>query len=282
MKITGIAHNAIKVLDMYKALDFYCSAVGMTKAFVLPEKGPPGIIYVKISKNNFVEFFFGGEKDRNENYGPGLIGYHHWCVHVTNLQALRDRIFEKGYLKDDIQPKPTEAGGKNMWIHDPDGNALEILQPLPDSEYKGRDEFLGIGHVGYVVSDVSKSLDFYCDKLGLKQIRTVERDGKPWITHVAALESSNGKEGFDGQEIELFWNGSRTRPNTWESYGGTHLCLACDDVPNMVEDLRRRGVAIDIETKVGGDKNTQAWVHDPDGNRIELMQIHPDSPQARA
>jgi lactoylglutathione lyase len=127
-----------------------------------------------------------------------------------------------------------------------------------------------------------KTLDFYCDKLGLREIRTVERDGKPWLTHLAVKDSSNGKEGFDGQEIQLFWGGTRTRPNTWQSYGGMHLCLACDDVPNMVEDLRRRGVTIDIETKVGGDKNTQAWVHDPDGNRIELMQIHPDSPQARA
>jgi lactoylglutathione lyase len=282
MKITGIAHNAIKVLDMYRALDFYCNAVGMTKAFVLPDKGPPGIIYVKIAKDNFVEFFFGGEKDREENYGKGLIGYSHWCVNVTNLQALRDRIVEKGFLKEDVQPTITEVGGKNMWIHDLDGNAFELLQPRPDAEYNGRDEFLGIGHVGYTVSDISKTLDFYCDKLGLKLIRTAERDGKPWLTYVAAKESPNGKEGYEGQEIEFFHGGNRTRPNTWGSYGGTHLCLACDDVPNFVDGLRSRGVAIDIETKVGADKNTQAWVHDPDGNRIELMQIHPDSPQARA
>jgi lactoylglutathione lyase len=282
MKITGIAHNAINVLDMDRVLDFYCSAAGMTKAFELPRNGAPYIVYVKIAKNNFIEFFYGGEKDREENYAPDLIGYHHWCVNVTNLQALRDRIFEKGYIKGDTQPQVTRTGGKNMWIHDPDGNALEILQPLPDSEYQGRDEFLGIGHVGYVVSDMPKTLDFYCDKLGLKEIKTTERDGRPWLTHLAAGEDSSGPEGFAKQSIELFWDGKRSRPNTWQSYGGMHLCLACDDVPNMVEDLRRRGVVIDIETKVGDDKNTQAWVHDPDGNRIELMQIHPDSPQARA
>jgi len=35
MKITGIAHNAINVLDMDKALDFYCSAVWQTPIYRL-------------------------------------------------------------------------------------------------------------------------------------------------------------------------------------------------------------------------------------------------------
>jgi lactoylglutathione lyase len=41
-------------------------------------------------------------------------------------------------------------------------------------------------------------------------------------------------------------------------------------------------VEIDVEPKTGADNNTQAWIHDPDGNKIELMQISPDSPQAIA
>jgi len=282
MKITGIAHEAFKVLDMDRALDFYCSAVGMTKAFVLPTEGEPRIVYVKVAPNNFIELFFGGKKDRDENYTGDQIGYHHWCVNVTNLQALRDRIFAKGYIKEEVQPRETKTGGKNMWIHDPDGNAFEILQSKPDSAYHGEDKLLGIGHVSFVCSDAVKSAAFYTDLLGLKQIRTIEREGKPWLTYIAAQDSPDGMEGSEGQEIDLFWNGKRTRPNTWDSYGGSHLCLACDDVPNFVEELRRKGHPILIETKVGGDMNTQAWIEDPDKNRIELMQIHPDSPQAKA
>jgi len=282
MKITGIGHNAIKVLDMEKALDFYCSAVGMTKAFELSKDGLPNIVYVKIAPNNFVELFYGAVKDRDINYAPDQIGYHHWCVNVTNLQALRDRIFARGYIKEEQQPKVTKTGGKNMWIHDPDGNAFEILQPGPDSAYNGEDRLLGIGHVGYACSNAPGSAAFYTDMLGLKLIRTIDRDGKPWLSYIAVQDSPDGREGSGGQEIELFWGGKKTRPNTWQSYGGTHLCLTCDDVPNFVEELRRKGQPILIETKVGGDKNTQAWIEDPDGNRIELMQMHPDSPQAKA
>jgi hypothetical protein len=34
--------------------------------------------------------------------------------------------------------------------------------------------------------------------------------------------------------------------------------------------------------KQGSDKNIQAWTHDPDGNKIELMTIDPAFPQANA
>jgi catechol 2,3-dioxygenase-like lactoylglutathione lyase family enzyme len=65
-----------------------------------------------------------------------------------------------------------------------------------------------------------------------------------------------------------------------QSYGSPHVSLLVDNVEKLVEKLRKEGVTIDIETKTGQDKNTQAWIHDPDGNQVELMYIHPESPQA--
>jgi hypothetical protein len=41
-------------------------------------------------------------------------------------------------------------------------------------------------------------------------------------------------------------------------------------------------VALDRETVIGLDGNWQAWVKDPDGNEIELMQLSEDSPQRKA
>ena len=41
------------------------------------------------------------------------------------------------------------------------------------------------------------------------------------------------------------------------------------------------GVVIDREPKLGLDHNWQAWISDPDGNKIELMQLAEDSPQRR-
>ena len=48
------------------------------------------------------------------------------------------------------------------------------------------------------------------------------------------------------------------------------------------EDLRTEGVALDQEPVVGLDGTWQAWVKDPDGNAIDLMQLSEDSPQYKA
>jgi lactoylglutathione lyase len=272
--LIGIGHNAINVLDMEKSLDFYADAVGFRRAFEIPRDGKPWIVYLNVGGGSFLELFYDGAKDREENYAADLIGYHHWCITCTNLLALRDRVLAKGYISSDLVPKETKSGGYNLWIHDPDGNALEIVQPKPPAEYGGRDEILGIGHIGLVCNDMAQSLDFYCDKLGMQELRTIERDGHKWITFIQVRE---------GQTYELFYpeGGRRNRPNTWQSYGGTHVSIQVDNVEETVENLRKKGVAILIEPKTGADKNTQAWIQDPDGNRVELMYIHPDSPQAK-
>jgi len=272
--ITGVAHMAINVLNMDKMLDFYVGTLGMKKAFELSnDEGKPWIVYVKIAPMAFIEFFHGGIKDRDLNYGPEQIGAHHWCITCTNVHALRERLLAKGYVKPEMKPNPIQEGGWNWWIHDPEGNALEINQLENDDVYNGKDEITGIQHIGTVVGDIEKARDFYRDKLGFKETRTLDKDGKPWITYM---------EIKPGQTWELFWGGKNTRANTWQSYGVTHICLQCDDVAATVEALRAKGWPILIETKTGSDKNTQAWITDPDGIRLELMQIHPDSPQAKA
>lgn len=49
-----------------------------------------------------------------------------------------------------------------------------------------------------------------------------------------------------------------------------------------LEHLRSIGVEIAQEPKTAADHNWQAWINDPDGNKIELMMLAPDSPQSKA
>jgi lactoylglutathione lyase len=58
-----------------------------------------------------------------------------------------------------------------------------------------------------------------------------------------------------------------------------HICLRTDDIHADVERIRGEGIPIDVEVKMGLDHNLQAWITDPDGNRIELMQLSEASPQ---
>ena len=59
------------------------------------------------------------------------------------------------------------------------------------------------------------------------------------------------------------------------------MCLEVDDIQRAVADLRAAGAELD-DPVLGSDGSWQAWLADPDGNRIELHQYTPESKQAKA
>ncbi len=130
-----------------------------------------------------------------------------------------------------------------------------------------------IGHTAYRVKDIDASLEFY-GKLGLAEAFRLNReDGSLWIVYMQLSE---------GQFVELFPGATQPVTVTPETIGYAHLCLEVDDIEQTVADLVAKGIVLDRPIKKGNDGNYQAWVVDPDGNRIELMQIMPDSRQANA
>ena len=127
-----------------------------------------------------------------------------------------------------------------------------------------------IGHLAFGITDLDASLDFYVRQLGLTEaFRLHKDDGALWIVYLLV---------GGGTFIELF-PGATVGPLSG-SY--RHLCLEVDDMTATLAELRARGMAIDGEAKQGQDHNWQYWLTDPDGNRIELMQLSPESPQSAA
>lgn len=133
---------------------------------------------------------------------------------------------------------------------------------------------IGITHLAITVKDMDKSLDFYCRVLGIKKVFDLPdpKTGSPWIVylHMGA-----------NQFVELFYNG--TVDNPWDSSlrGFNHICFEVDDIQRITNQIKQAGYPLDREPQMGADTNWQAWVTDPDGIRIELMQIGPDSPQGK-
>ena len=129
----------------------------------------------------------------------------------------------------------------------------------------------GLAHVALVASDMRKSLDFYCGALGLTHAFSIPReDGTPWIEYLKICP---------GQFLELFYAEPGHVP---AGRSHAHLCLQVDDVRAAAAALEAAGIALRDVPRQGRDKNWQCWVDDPDGHRIELMQIDPASPQALA
>jgi len=125
-----------------------------------------------------------------------------------------------------------------------------------------------LAHTAFAVNDIDASLAFY-EKLGLKESFRLHRDdGRLMLVylHIAG-----------DRFLELFPNGPS--PETGRTQSFRHICLATDDIHAEVAQLNAAGVTIERPIKEGLDFNLQAWIRDPDGNDIELMQLSENSPQ---
>ncbi len=124
----------------------------------------------------------------------------------------------------------------------------------------------GIYHVAYSVTDLDKSMHFSQGALGCKEYFRLNRDdGSLMLVYLQVGASQNF--------IELFPGGAaRTEPEPKGLAGYRHLCLEVDDMDKTLADLARHGVKPETGPLTGKDGNVQAWIRDPDGNRIELMK----------
>ena len=130
-----------------------------------------------------------------------------------------------------------------------------------------------LGHVAIRCSDLEQSLAFYA-KLGLHEaFRLTRPDGSVGLVYL----------NIDGHAfLELFPGGTEAPTTGPKQLGYAHACLLVDDIQASYREFVAGEVPTNGEPKLGGDGNWQVWVTDPDGTRIEIMQIMPDSLQARA
>ena len=125
---------------------------------------------------------------------------------------------------------------------------------------------VGIGHIAIRVKDIDRTLDFYRDKLGFKEMFRLERDGRLWLMYLRVTDT----------QYHRAFPGSRRR-----SRAGARGERAEPHLPGGRQHRRRSrgprkaGMPIAREKQMGADGNLQAWIEDPDGNRIELMQMDP-------
>lgn len=85
--------------------------------------------------------------------------------------------------------------------------------------------------------------------------------------------------GGGGQFIELFYGATKENPYKDENIGFFHICVAVDDIQETWKKVLETGAPQDDAPMQGADSNWQCWTHNPDGIKIELMQLGPDSPQ---
>jgi lactoylglutathione lyase len=130
-----------------------------------------------------------------------------------------------------------------------------------------------IGHVALRARDIDGMLAFYTGTLGFAEMfRLHTDDGGLMLVYVRVT---------DQQFLEFFPNGTGEAPPR-DNVGYNHLCLTVADIEATLADLEARGVPLARGLQTGRDGNRQAWIADPEGNRIELMEMSPSGKQAEA
>jgi lactoylglutathione lyase len=132
----------------------------------------------------------------------------------------------------------------------------------------------GLGHVAIKVTDLDRSLDYYINKLGFPEmLRLHKDDGSVWLVYLRIT---------DQQYLEVFPGAETDRAPGWDANGMNHMCLTVDDIDTVLAQVEAAGLSLLLPLKTAVDGNRQAWLEDPDGNRIELMEMAQDSLQYEA
>ncbi|WP_029002513.1 VOC family protein [Azorhizobium doebereinerae] len=116
-------------------------------------------------------------------------------------------------------------------------------------------------HTMVRVTDVDRSLDFYCNKLGLKEVR---RKDVPAGRYTLIFLAPPGQEGV--AEIELTHNWDPEPYDEGRNFG--HLAFEVDDIYATCERLMAGGVTINRPPRDG----YMAFVRSPDNISVELLQ----------
>ena len=131
--------------------------------------------------------------------------------------------------------------------------------------------FQTLGHINFKTRDLRASIAFY-ETLGFQNfLELTDEDGKAWIVYLKF---------DDNLYLELTGGGVARSPGP-EPTGFNHMCITVDNMDTALAELDAAGIKLmhAFVDKKGLDNNRGAWIEDPDGNRIELMEMAPDCVQ---
>ena len=150
----------------------------------------------------------------------------------------------------------------------------------------------GFHHSGFVVQDLDKMVDFYCDVLGLRVEREIPKSGPHRIDPLGMQGAARAIVFIGGgdtpQQLELeryIEPPSPTLQVPFHAVGASHVCFNVDNVDETYRELDSKGVRL-LSTPVAvaappGYSSRFCCALDPEGNRLEFREYkHVDRPDS--
>lgn len=134
-------------------------------------------------------------------------------------------------------------------------------------------------HTMIRVGDLDRSIAFYRDALGLRELRREDYPGGQFTLAFLGFGDET-----DHTVIELTWNYGTSHYDHGTAFG--HIAFSVVDIHSACERLAGMGVRVlrqpgpMTHTATNGQRDVIAFIEDPDGYRIELIQTPGQHPRA--
>jgi lactoylglutathione lyase len=150
---------------------------------------------------------------------------------------------------------------------------------------------VGARHAGITVSDLSRSLEFYCEQLGLELLWR-RRYQEPEIREIVGVPEATSFDiamvaipGSDTQIELLAYEGCERHSGATSpaNFGTGHFCLFVEGIDDLYDDLLEQGVSFrspagPVEMTGGANRGGKSlYSLDPDGYIVELHQRPPEA-----
>lgn len=121
-------------------------------------------------------------------------------------------------------------------------------------------------HTMLRVGDLQRSIDFYTHVMGMKCLRTTDRPDQKYSLAFLGYEANP-----DQAELELTYNYGTSEYEMGTAYG--HIAIGVEDAAATCAAVKSAGGQVTREAgPVKGGATVIAFIQDPDGYKIELIQ----------
>ncbi len=268
-KVFGVAHYSVFVSDLAKARAFYEDFLGYQEAFTLPKPdGTVQMAFLKINDHQYVELV--NEPNRGEGQLNDL------GLYTDDVEKMRQYLGSRGTKVPD-EVTQNRIGNRQIAVVDPDGHTVEIVQYLPHSR-TGNDTGKHMPatrisdrmmHAGILVGNLAAAARFYGGILGCHETWR----GNSLTSKTLNWVNMRVPDGDNHVEFMLY----KELPPPDRRGSPHHICLVVPDIQKAVATLEarpaRKAYPRELKINVGVDNKRQVGLFDPDGTRVEMMEI---------
>jgi catechol 2,3-dioxygenase len=132
---TGVGHVHLRVADLDRAIAFYRDALGLGVVIHGPDRGLPGAAFLAAGDYHHHVALDTWESRGASPAPTGHTGLHHFALRLPNKDALAAVVQSIRRHNHPIDAAQDHGGSVAVYLHDPDGNGIELSYDRPRSHW---------------------------------------------------------------------------------------------------------------------------------------------------